>query len=112
MGRAATSYYEKRLRFEPLEDRCLLSAVGFNPVANVTLTAGTTMFIPLNSTDPGQKVTYSVSASDASQLTPTLTPSTNRTLQFNVLVNGVSEPMTFQLFDNLCPTPRPRSSSW
>ena len=89
--------------FETLENRCLLSAVGFNPVANVTLNAGTTMFIPLNSTDPGQTVTYAVSSSDASQLTPTITPSSNKTLQFNVVVNGVTETMSFQLLDNLAP---------
>ena len=99
---AGTSY-AKRLRLEPLEHRLLLSAVGFNPLSNVTMTAGTALYIPLNSTDPGQMVSYAVTASDYSKLTPTITPQANKTLQFNVLVNGVSQPMTFQLFDNLAP---------
>ena len=51
------------------------------------------MFIPLNSTDSGQTVTYAVTTSDASKLTPTITPSSNKTLQFNVVVNGVTETM-------------------
>jgi cyclophilin family peptidyl-prolyl cis-trans isomerase len=86
-----------------LEDRWLLSAVGFSAPANVTMAAGTTMYVPLNSTDAGQTVTYSVTASDASKLTPVIMPSTDKTLQLNVLVNGVTETMNFQLFDGLSP---------
>ncbi len=97
------SLWLRRPRFEPLEDRSLLSAVGFNPLSNVTLNAGTTMFIPLNSTDSGQTVNYSVTAADYSKLTPNLTPSTNKTLQMNVVINGVTETMDFQLLDNLSP---------
>ena len=97
------SHQSRRPRFEALEDRRLLSVVGFNPLSNVTLNAGTTMFVPLNSTDPGQTVNYAVSASDTSQLTPTITPQTNKTLQLNVVVNGVTETMDFQLFNNLAP---------
>ena len=46
---------------------------------------------------------YAVTASDYSKLTPTMTPSTNKTLQFNLVINGVTETMDFQLFDNLSP---------
>ncbi len=98
------SQKSRRPHFEKLEDRWLLSAVGFNSLSDVTLAAGTTMFIPLNSTDAGQTVSYAVTASDYSKLTPNITPQTNKTLQFNVLINGVSQPMDFQLFDNLAPT--------
>ena len=66
--------------FEKLEDRWLLSAVGFNALSDVTLNAGTTMYIPLNSTDSGQTVNYAVTASDYSKLTPTIMPTTNKTL--------------------------------
>jgi cyclophilin family peptidyl-prolyl cis-trans isomerase len=97
------SQHARRPHFEKLEDRCLLSTVGFNPLSNVTLAAGTTMFIPLNSVDAGQTVNYAVTASDYSKLTPTITPSTNKTLQLNVVVGGVTQPMDFQLFDNLAP---------
>ncbi len=77
--------------------------MGFNAPSNVTLAAGTTMYIPLNSTDSGQTVSYAVTASDYSKLTPTMTPSTNKTVQFNLDINGVTEAMDFQLFDNLSP---------
>ena len=92
----------RRPHFERLEDRWLLSAVSFNPLSSVTMVSGTTVYIPLNTTDAGQTVNYAVTASDYSNLTPSITPSTNKTVQFNVLINGTSEPMTFQLFDNLC----------
>ena len=77
--------------------------MGFNALSDVTLNAGTTMYIPLNSTDSGQTVNYAVTASDYSKLTPTIMPSSNKTLQLNVLVNGVAETMDFQLFDNMAP---------
>jgi cyclophilin family peptidyl-prolyl cis-trans isomerase len=93
----------RRPNFERLEDRWLLSAVGFNAISNVTLPAGTTMFIPLNSSDAGHTVNYAVTASDYSKLTPSLMPSTNKTLQLNVTINGASQAMDFQLFDNLAP---------
>ena len=76
--------------------------MGFTAPSNVTLAAGTTMYIPLNSTDSGETVSYAVTASDYSKLTPTMTPSTNKTVQFNLDINGVTEAMDFQLFDNLC----------
>jgi cyclophilin family peptidyl-prolyl cis-trans isomerase len=94
----------RRPHFERLEDRWLLSAVSFNPLSSVTMVSGTTVYIPLNTTDAGQTVNYAVTASDYSNLTPSITPSTNKTVQMNVLINGTSEPMTFQLFDNLAPT--------
>ena len=49
--------------------------MGFNSLSDVTLAAGTTMFIPLNSTDAGKTVNYAVTASDYSMLTPNITPS-------------------------------------
>ena len=89
--------------FERLEDRCLLSSVGFGALSNVTMEAGSAVYIPLNGNDPGQTVNFSVTASDYSKLTPVIMPQTNKDLQFNVLVNGVSQTMTFQLLDNLAP---------
>ena len=86
-----------------MENRCLLSVVGLGSLPDVTMAAGTTMFIPLNATDPGQTVNFTVQSSDTSQLTPTITPQTNKTLQLNVVVNGVTQTMDFQLFDNLAP---------
>ena len=102
------SHQSRRPRFEALEDRWLLSTVAFNPPVTgtnptLTLNAGTTMFVPLNSTDSGQTVNYSVTASDYSLLTPNIMPQTNKSLQMNVVVNGNTETMDFQLFDNLAP---------
>ena len=97
------SHQSRRPGFEALENRCLLSVVGLGSLPDVTMAAGTTMFIPLNATDPGQTVNFTVQSSDTSQLTPTITPQTNKTLQLNVVVNGVTQTMDFQLFDNLAP---------
>ena len=93
-----------RLAFEPLENRWLLSTVGLNPISNLTMSAGTAVYIPLNATDPGQTVNYAVAASDYSKLTPVITPQTNKTLQMSVEINGTTETMTFRLFDDLAPT--------
>ena len=80
---------------EPLESRHLLS---------VTLSAGTSIFIPLNdSNSSGSTVNYAVTVSDYSKLTPVIMPQTNKSLVLNVDVNGVSKQMVFQLLDNLAP---------
>ena len=47
----------RRACFEALESRQLLS-ITLPTIANVTLPAGTTMFIPLGGSDPGQTVNY------------------------------------------------------
>ena len=49
-------------------------------------------------------VSYAVTASDYSELTPVIMPQSNKSVQFNIEINGVSEPMVFQLFDNLTNT--------
>ena len=92
----------RRLQMETLEDRQLLS-ITLPTITNVTLSAGTTIFVPLAGSDPGQTVNYAVTASDYSKLTPVMMPQTNKSLQFKVNINGVDEPMDFQLFDNLAP---------
>ena len=102
----------RRIGFELLESRCLLSSIGFSAISNVTVPSGQTIFVPLDSSDSGNTVSYTVTASDYSKLTPVMMPSTNKSVQFNVLINGVAEPMTFQLFDNLCRRRPRRSSRW
>ena len=92
----------RRAAFEPLESRWLLSSVGFSPIANVTLPAGTTVFVPLNANDPGKTVSFAATVSDYSKVTPVVMPQANKSLQLNI--NGISQPMVFQLFDNLVPT--------
>ncbi len=93
----------RRIGFEALENRCLLSAVGLGSIANVTLPAGTTMFIPLAGSEAGQTLSFAATASDSSELTPVIMPQTNKSLQLNVDINGTTETMVFQLFDNLAP---------
>ena len=56
----------RHLAMEPLECRQLLS-ITLPTIANVSLPAGTTMFVPLAGSDSGQTVNYSVTASDYSQ---------------------------------------------
>ena len=80
---------------EALESRQLLS---------LTLPAGTSIFVPLNGNSSGNAANFAVTVSDYSMLTPVLMPQTNKSLQLNVNVNGVSQPMVFQLLDNLANT--------
>ena len=94
---------QRKLGFESLESRQLLS-ITLPSVANVTMAAGTAMYIPLNGSESGSTLTYSVTASDSSKLTAQITPSTNKTVEFKVKINGVDEVMDFQLLDNLAPT--------
>ncbi len=62
------------------------------------------MYIPLSgSAASGQTVKYSVTSSDYSNLTPVIMPASNPTLQLNVDINGTTETMDFQLFNNLAP---------
>ncbi|MGA7702676.1 MAG: peptidylprolyl isomerase [Thermoguttaceae bacterium] len=92
----------RRCRFEALESRQLLS-ITLPALSNVTLPAGTTMYVPLSGTAAGQTLSYAVTASDYSQVTPVIMPASNKTLEFDVDVNGTTETMDFQLFDNLAP---------
>ena len=92
----------RRLVVEPLESRQLLS-ISLPTIADVTLAAGTAIYVPLNGTDPGQTIGYAVTASDYSKLSPAIMPQSNKSLQFNVDINGVSRALGFQLFDNLAP---------
>jgi large repetitive protein len=84
----------RRLSMEALESRQLLS---------ITLSAGTSIFVPLNGSSSGSAANFSVTVSDYSKLTPVIMPQTNKSLQLNVNINGVSQSMVFQLLDNLAP---------
>ncbi len=92
----------RRLGFESLESRQLLS-ITLPSIANVSLPAGTSMYVPLNASDPGATVNYSVTASDYSKLTPVMMPESNPTLELTVNINGVDQVMDFQLLNNLAP---------
>ena len=70
----------RRACFESLESRQLLS-ITLPSIANVTMSAGTSIYVPLNGSDPGSTVDYSVTASDYSKLTPVMTPQTNKSLR-------------------------------
>ncbi|MEN6459211.1 MAG: peptidylprolyl isomerase [Thermoguttaceae bacterium] len=92
----------RHIAFEPLENRCLLTAVSFSSLSDVTMSAGTTLFVALNS-DSDETVTYSVSTSNSSSLSSTIMSQTNKSLRLTVDINGTSETMTFLLFDELSP---------
>ncbi len=93
----------RRISFESLEQRQLLSSVGLNAISNVTLPAGTAIEVALNASDPGQTVNFGVTTSDPTKVTPIVMPQTNKSVQFNINGSGVVGTMTFQLFDNLTP---------
>ena len=91
---------KRRIGFECLEQRRLLSSVGLSTISNVTLAAGTSTLVALNGTDPGQTVHFEVTTSDPTKVSPVVMPQTNKSVQFNIDSLGT---MTFQLFDNLTP---------
>jgi len=92
----------RRLGFESLEHRRLLSSVGLNTISNVTLPAGTSVLVALNGSDPtsGKTVNFGVTTSDPTVVTPIVMPQSNPSLQFDISGLGT---MTFQLFQNLTP---------
>jgi probable HAF family extracellular repeat protein len=104
---------KRRLRgtFESLESRQLLS-ITLPSISDVTLKAGTTVYVPLSGADSGHTVNYSVVASDYSNLTAVMMPASNKTLRLTVDVNGTEETMDFQLFDNLSPTTTAAIEQW
>jgi cyclophilin family peptidyl-prolyl cis-trans isomerase len=106
MGRQTTpqkrSALNRRLACEELEDRRLLS-ITLPTISNVSLAAGTTLYVPLNGASAGQTVSYSVTASDYSKVTPLMMPSSNQDIQMLVRINGIDKRMTFQLFDEFAP---------
>jgi cyclophilin family peptidyl-prolyl cis-trans isomerase/Ca2+-binding RTX toxin-like protein len=97
----------RRLGFESLEQRRLLSSVGLNAISNVTLPAGTSVLVALNGSDPtsGKTVNFGVTTSNPSDVTPTVMPRTNKSVEFSI--NGLGT-MTFELFDNLTP----KTATW
>ena len=99
----------RHLCIESLESRQLLS-ITLPSLANETLSAGTAIYVPLAGSDPGNTISYSVTASDYSKLTTVMTPQSNNSLELTVDINGVDETMDFRLFDNLRPAPPLRSS--
>ena len=110
----------RRIRLEALEPRRLLSGIGLNVLSNVytganassgvTLQAGTSVLLALNTSDSGQTVKFGVATSglltqsgqSSATVAPTaaLMPSTNKTLQLTLQNLGT---VNFQLFDNLTP---------
>jgi probable HAF family extracellular repeat protein len=103
----------RRLRgvFESLESRQLLS-ITLPSISDVTLKAGTTVYVPLSGADSGHTVNYSVVASDYANLTTVMMPASNKTLRLTVDVNGTEKTMDFQLFDNLSPTTTAAIEQW
>ncbi|MCE5268559.1 MAG: peptidylprolyl isomerase [Planctomycetaceae bacterium] len=99
---ARRSQQPRRISFEALESRCLLS-VSLGALSNVTMAAGTTLYIPLAGSESGQTLSYQATASDYSKLTTVMTPQTNKSLQLNVSINGVTQTMAFRLFDDMSP---------
>lgn len=97
--------------FETLESRQLLS-ITLPALSNVTLNAGTTMYIPLYGADAGHTVNYAVTASDASKVTAVMMPETNKTLRLTVDIGGTAQTMDFQLFDNLAPETTAKIEEW
>jgi cyclophilin family peptidyl-prolyl cis-trans isomerase len=91
----------RKCSVEVLEDRNMLSTVGLASIANQTIPQGQSILIPLNATDSGNDVHFLVTSSDNSQVTPTIMPQTNKSVDFNLAGYGT---LTFQLFDNLTPT--------
>ena len=79
----------RRLGFESLEHRRLLSSVGLNAISNVTLPAGTSIMVALNGTDPGQTINFGATTSDPTKVTPIVMPQTNKSVQFNI--NGLGD---------------------
>ncbi len=61
------------------------------------------MYIPLDGSAAGQTLSYAVTASDYSSVTPVLMPQTNKILELTVDIGGTAKTMDFQLFDNLSP---------
>ncbi len=96
---------KRRIGFECLEQRSLLSTVGLSTISTVTLAAGTSTLVALNGTDAGQTVHFDVTTSDPTKVSPVVMPQTNQSVQFNI--NGLGT-MTFQLFDNLTP----KTATW
>jgi cyclophilin family peptidyl-prolyl cis-trans isomerase len=88
--------------FESLEDRRVLS-LSLAAIPTVSVPAGTAVCVALNGIDPGQTVSFSATGSNYSLLSPAVMPQTNKNVQINAEVNGASQSMTFQLFDNLFP---------
>ena len=87
---------------ESLESRQLLS-ITLPTISNVALSAGTTAYVPLAGASAGQTVNYAVTVSDYSKVAPVMMPSDNQTVEMKVKINGVDQPMDFQLLDNLAP---------
>jgi cyclophilin family peptidyl-prolyl cis-trans isomerase len=96
-------FLKRRLGFESLEQRRLLSTVGLTSLSNVTLTAGSSVLVALNGSDAGNTVQFGVTSSNPSEVSPVLMPGTNKSVTFNVSGSGVSGSLTYQLFDNLTP---------
>ncbi len=93
----------RRIGFECLEERRLLSTIGLAAISNVTLPAGASVMVPLNGTDPNETINFGVTTSDPTKVSPTVMPQTNKSITFNIDGQGIVGAMTFQLFDNLTP---------
>ena len=100
-GTTGRGRFNRHPCFEMLEQRQLLS-VTLPTLPNVTAATGTAYYLPLPG-DSTNAIDYSVTLSDYSKLTASVTPATNKTLQFNVNIGGVNKTMEFELLDNLAP---------
>ncbi|HLA84154.1 MAG TPA: peptidylprolyl isomerase [Thermoguttaceae bacterium] len=100
IGRANPARPFRRSRLETLEPRWTLSAAPtLAALSDVTLSAGTPLYIALDGFDvDGDALTFSVSSTNAN-LGTTLS-NTNRSMRINIA--GYGE-MVFELFENLAP---------
>ena len=98
----ATCSQARRLRFESLEHRRLLTALSLGSISTVTVPAGGSALVALNGSQSG--LNFGVTSSDPTQVTPSLMPQTNKSVTFNIDGSGIVGAMTFQLFDNLTPS--------
>ncbi|HEY0008150.1 MAG TPA: peptidylprolyl isomerase, partial [Tepidisphaeraceae bacterium] len=86
---------------ETLEDRKLLHAPAIDAIPNYTMPAGKHLYVPVTSSyDHSDPVAYTV-IDDSSELQATVR--TTRSSWIEMQVAGYSEPMVFQLFDDLAP---------
>ena len=99
-------FLARRLGFESLEHRRLLSGLSLSPISNVTLPAGASIMVPLNGSETGLTfgATTAGETAGAPTVTPIVMPQTNQSVTFNIDGSGIVGAMTFQLFDNLAPT--------
>jgi cyclophilin family peptidyl-prolyl cis-trans isomerase len=101
--RNSARFRTRRIGFEGLEQRRLLSTIGLSAISAVNLPAGASIMVPLNGNDPNRTINFGATASDPTKVTPSVMPQTNKSVSFSINGQGIVGTMTFQLFDNLTP---------